>query len=334
MRSRILVALLAALCASMLSGCAAMNAFSVNAIPLPGSSYREGYDVVVEFANVLNLPDRAKVLMDGRRVGVLKDISLSTRGVDVTVRVDGAMSIPSNIHAVIQQATVLGDTYVALELPANEPRSSTIIGNGGRIPLAQTTSPPQIEDTMANLANFIGSGSIQRAQNSIIGINRVTPPRPEVRAISARVATDLSDLANNIGVVDRWLDGLAQSGQVMANHAADFKYWFSSAGLTAFHHSFSWSHFFAPLLPTIGSIYWNGYWLDPFLSSLANAFQTVQHSKWAFESEIHRWEHLVTDQLLPEQKYPAINIVSIVGPGGGELIGNVDQVLGMIGAKG
>ena len=82
---------------------------------MPGSNPAGGYDIIIEFANVLNLPERAKVVMDGTKVGVVTDVSLTSRGVDVTSRIDHDVAVPSNIHAVLQQATVLGDTYVALE---------------------------------------------------------------------------------------------------------------------------------------------------------------------------------------------------------------------------
>ena len=46
-----------------------------------------------------------------------------------------------------------------------------------------------IEDTIANLANFVGSGSIQKIQNTIIGVNKVTPVRgAELRAMASRAA--------------------------------------------------------------------------------------------------------------------------------------------------
>lgn len=317
---------------SLLTGCAQVNALNVNLIPLPGSTYSSGYDLVIEFASVLNLPDRAKVLMDGTKIGVVKDIALSKDGVDVVIRIDGDVVVPANIHAVIQQATVLGDTYVALEMDPADTRSPQRLADGGRISIDNTKSPPQIEDTMSNLANFIGSGSIQRAQSAVIGINRITPPTEEIKAISARVAVDLADLSNNIEMVDQWLNGLAQAAQVMGSNSEEFRYWFSDRGVMAFHHSFSWTHFFAPLLPTIGSIYWNGYWLVPLLNSLGGVFETIQHSKWVVEDEFHQWRRLITDQMLPEQKHPAINIVSVVGPDGAEMLGNVDQILRLIGA--
>ena len=50
----------------------------------------------------------------------------------------------------------------------------------------------EIEDTIANLANFVASGSIQRAQNAVVNINGVTPSAAgELNQIASRVATDL-----------------------------------------------------------------------------------------------------------------------------------------------
>jgi virulence factor Mce-like protein len=329
MRTRARLAIAAITGGLMLSSCASLN---VNAVPLPGSGYRDGYDIIIEFANVLNLPERAKVVMDGTKVGVVTNVALTGSGVNVTARIDHDVVVPSNIHSVLQQATVLGDTYVALERAPDADSAAPPVGPGGRIPITHSTSPPQLEDTIANLANFIGSGSIQRAQNTVVNINRITPSRPEIREVASRAAADLSDLSNNIDNVDLWLNGLSESATVMYTSTPRFKYWLSPVGVTGFHHNFIMTHFLAPLLPTLGTLYYNGYWLAPVLSAGSDALEAIQHSKWAFDEELPRWQHLVTDYFLPEQKYPAINITSIVGPDGRELSGNVQQVLRMIGA--
>jgi phospholipid/cholesterol/gamma-HCH transport system substrate-binding protein len=312
-----------------LSSCASLN---IDALPMPGSSLRNGYHIVIEFANVLNLPERAKVVMDGTKVGVVTDVKLTSHGVEVISQIDRDVVVPSNIHAVLQQATVLGDTYVAFERASDAGPAGFSLGPDGRIPIAQTTSPPQLEDTIANLANFIGSGSIQRAQNSLIKINRITPARPEIRQIASRAAADLADLSKNIDNVDLWLDGLSKTANVMAVNTPNFEFWFSPNGVAGFHHDFLLAHFVAPLLPTLGTVYYNGYWLAPGLTAIGDALETFQHSKWAFDEEVPRWQHLVTDYFLPERKYPAINITSIKGPDGRELSGNVAEVLRMIGA--
>jgi hypothetical protein len=301
-------------------------------MPLPGNSSRGGYDIVIEFSNVLNLPERAKVVMDGTKVGVVTNIALAGNGASVTSRIDRGIVVPSNIRSILQQATVLGDTYVALERPQDGDPAVPPLGPGGRIPMDHTTSPPQLEDTIANMANFIGSGSIQRAQSTIINVNRVTPPRAEIRQIASQVAVDLSDLSNNMDNLDLWLNGFSEAANVMGESTPRFKFWLSPLGVAGFHHNFIVTHFLAPLLPTLGTVYYNGYWLVPFLESVSNALEAVQRSKWSFDEEVPRYQKLIFDNLLPERKYPAINITSVIGTDGRELSGNVQQVLRMIGA--
>lgn len=312
-----------------ISSCASLN---VDAVQIPGISSRAGYDVVLQFSNVLNLPEQAKVMMDGTKVGVVTNVALTSNGVDVTSHIDSGVVVPSDIHAVLQQATVLGDTYVAFERSEDGHTAAAPLGPGGRIPVSQTTSPPQLEDTIANMANFIGSGSIQRAQTTVININRVTPARPEIRQIASRVAVDLSDLSNNMDNVDLSLNGLSEAAQVMGTSTSRFEFWLSPLGVEGFRHNFIVTHFLAPLLPTLGTVYYNGYWLVPLLESISDALEAVQHSKWSFDQELPLYHKLMTEYIMPERKYPAINITSIVGADGRELIGNVQEVLQMIGA--
>ena len=133
------------------------------------------------------------------------------------------MAVPSNIHAVLQQATVLGDIYVALSDPNPTSRRQPALVPGARVPLANTSSPPPLEDTIAHLANFVSSGSIQRVQNTIVGINRVTPQGDTARTIATQVAADLSDLSNGIETVDQWLNGVSGTGQVVHDRIPAFQ---------------------------------------------------------------------------------------------------------------
>lgn len=314
---------------TMLSSCASI---SVNSLPQPGNSFRGGYDIVLEFANVLNLPDRAKVVQNGTTVGVVTNIDLTSNHVNVTSRINSGVVVPSNAHATLQQATVLGDTYVALERPESH-KVAPALGPDGRIPVAQTTSPPQLEDTIANLANFVGSGSIQRAQNTIIGLNRVTPSQTgELQKLVRRVGADLSDLGNNIDVVDQWLDGVSRTANVMDSNLSTYKFFWSPDGIRGFDRATYIGSYIAVVLPKLGSIYSGGFWAEPLVNSLVDATGAIQHSKWAFEKEAPAWQRLLTDFFLPVDKYPAINITSIVGPDGRELIGNVQDVARIIGA--
>lgn len=306
---------------------------SVDSLPQPGSGGRGGYPIVIEFENILNLPERAKVVQGGTTVGMVTSVALQGDRVDVTSQIDPAVVVPSNARATLQQSTVLGDIYLALEPPSSDAGPAPGLVPGGRIPLTQTTSPPQLEDTIANLANFVGSGSVQRMQDSIIGVNRVTPSdRRELRELVSRVAVDLSDLSNDIDTVDHWLEGVSGTGQVMHNHLPIYNYWFTPAGMLGFDRATQVAEYIGTVLPSIGSIYSGGYWLVPMLNSLADAVGAVQQTKWSVEDEAEGWRRLFTEFYLPADKYPAINITSIKGPGGAEMIDNVEDVLRMLGA--
>ncbi|MEB4211084.1 MlaD family protein [Mycobacterium sp. 94-17] len=324
--------LCAVVCGLSATGCSALNSLSVDAIPAPGHSYNDGYDIVAEFANVLNLPDRAKVVMDGTTVGVVSKVAVAGNHVDVTARIAEGIQVPSDTSAVLQQATVLGDIYLALEPPPGGATAARPLAAGGRIPLQQTVSPPQLEDTIANLANFIGSGSIQRGQNTLVRLNRITPPKDEVRRVVSQVTTDLNQLSDNVDTVDTMIAGLEQTSNAVGGWAPELSYWLTPQGVRGFERSTVIAREFGNLLPSIGTIYSSGYYIVPTFSSLANAMAAIRGGKQAFEEEYPRFRKFILDYFLPQEKHPAINITSIVGPDGRELSGNVEQVLRMLGA--
>ncbi|WP_273735217.1 MlaD family protein [Mycolicibacterium septicum] len=329
MRRRLWPAVLAIAGGLVLSSCADLNP---NALPQPGKTFGGGNDIVIEFDNVLNLPERAKVVMGGTEVGVVTGVAVESHSVAVTARMAPGVEVPSNIRAALQQATVLGDIYVTLDRPQDQPPAPALVP-GATIPLAQTTSPPQLEDTIAHLANFVSSGSIQRIQNTIIGLNRVVPTdQGAVRRLASQAAADMADLSNNIGTVDQWLDGVRGTTDVLYTRLSSAQFWFSPKGMRSFDRATQLGTYLSSLFPSVGSVYNGGFWLVPLLNSLADAAGALQQSKWAFEDEGPAWRKLFTDAFLPQDRNPAINITSIVGPDGRELSSNVADVLRILGA--
>ncbi|WP_273735575.1 MlaD family protein [Mycolicibacterium septicum] len=313
-----------------MSSCGSLNA---KVLPQPGNTYRDGYDIIVEFDSALNLPDRAKVMLDGTTIGVVTNVAGTARQVDVTARIGPDVVLTSKMHATLQQATVLGDIYVAIERPPADDTGAQPLRPGGRIPLARTTSPPPLEDTIASLANFVSSGSIQRIQNTIVGINRVAPTGEDaIKKLASQVSADLAGLSNNIDTVDQWLNGASGTVQVMHDRIPDFQEWFSEKGMKGWDRVTNITVYIGTLFPSLGTIYSGGYWLGPLINSLGDALGAVQQSKWNFEGEWPAWRKLFTGVFLPEFKHPAINITSIVGPDGRELSGSAQEVLRTIGA--
>ena len=146
--SRLIATTVATAAVLSVSSCAAI---SVDALPKPGPSYDDGYDLVMQFESVLNLPERAQVVLDGVTVGVVSKVVLTDREVDVTARMAHGVVVPSDIHAVLQQATVLGDIYVALERPtadATQARPGTApapaLAAGAAVPISPNHVPAPV----------------------------------------------------------------------------------------------------------------------------------------------------------------------------------------------
>lgn len=306
-------------------------AISVDNLPQPGSSYPDGYDVDIEFANVLNLPDGAKVMLDGVKIGKVSGVTLTGDRVDVHLRIGSGIEVPANARGSLEQAAVLGDIYVALESPPLAERAGAV-APGGRIALAATTSPPQLEDTLARIATVATSGTIGRIQNTIIKLNRITPPTEEVHRLTSRVVTDLTDLSDNIDQTDNLLQQVTRTSDALKNDIPSLSLMLSPKGQLGFERSVLWLNYCAEMFPGLGSIYQGGYWLVPLITSLGDTIGQVRDTKWAFEREVPAWQRLFTDFFLPADRHPAINITSIVGPDGREMSGDVQNVLRVLGA--
>lgn len=119
----------------------------------------------------------------------------------------------------------------------------------------------------------------------------------------------------------------------MNDRVSDLQQFFSRKGVTGFDRSDVVGSYMGTLLPSVGSIYSNGYWLLPLLNSLGEAIGAMQRDKQGFEHEVPAWRKLFYEDFLPQDKYPAMNITSIVGPDGRELSGNVQDVLRILGAS-
>ncbi|MGV9633196.1 MlaD family protein [Nocardia rhamnosiphila] len=203
---------IAAVLALLLAGCS----FRPADIPVPGAGV-EGptYPLRIEFANVLNLPQGAKVIADGVRVGRLTGATVVDAGtagdrpgfVIADIEVQDSVRLPIGTKAELRQETPLGDVHIALTEPT-EPGAGRL-EPGATIPLADTTQPPLIEDILASLSVFVGSGAVTDIQDLVRTMNGVLPQDPRDTArLADTVGADLTDLAAGSSSLDRVLDGL------------------------------------------------------------------------------------------------------------------------------
>ncbi|MEV0251329.1 MlaD family protein [Nocardia sp. NPDC050712] len=198
--------------------------FDPATVPVPGTSVSgPTYRLRIEFANVLNLPARAKVIANGAQVGTVEDVTVvpadkapAGRGGYVVVDADIAESVrlPASTIAELRQNTVLGDIHIALTTPTDG--FGSLLGAEPVIDLAHSRPPVQLEDTMAAMAFFIQGGAVGQMQDIINRFNSVLPQDPkETARISQVMGADAADLAAHLDEVDKALAGLSTNAEVL-----------------------------------------------------------------------------------------------------------------------
>lgn len=219
----------AALVAATIATSATACGFQPADIPVPGTGVGgPTYHVRIEFADVLNLPQGAKVIADGVRVGQLTHVTVvdptsapARKGyviADVAIRT--SVHLPVGTTAELRQATPLGDVHIALTEPAITSKGD--IAPDTTIPLTDTRQPLPIEDILAQLATFTGSGAVNDIQNIVHKVNGIMPNDPsETARISQTLGQDLGDLAAHTDSIHAVVSGIqATVDDGLLNHTS------------------------------------------------------------------------------------------------------------------
>ena len=301
-------------------------------LPIPRGATGAGYDIDLDFSSTMSLPSGADVMLAGLRVGEVRDVRLAGNMVDVTAGITRGTRLPADLTAAIRQNTVLGDTYIVLDRDTSRPVPGSL-APGATIPMSRTTSPRQLEDTMAVLSNFIGGGSIQKVEDAIGGIDNVMPSARDVRDIASTVAVDLHDLARNEDVIDGTLAGLNATALSIDDQSAKVTAMMSDEAMPYWKHINSdVLGYIGILLPSIGSIFEGGLWLVPLLRSLAD---TVTGGRTIWNQAPSTAETLSTflhTTLLPYLRNPSVDVRSVNDEQGDDLVKDVENLLRMLGA--
>jgi phospholipid/cholesterol/gamma-HCH transport system substrate-binding protein len=143
------------LLAGLLSGCS----LSLTGVPLPGGADvgSQPYAVVVQLQNVQDLVPEAEVKVNNVPVGRIDGITLNQSNwvADVHMVINGSVHLPANSTAQLRQTSLLGEKYVALFAPTNEPPQGQL-HEGSVIPVAQTNRFPETEEIFGALSLLLG----------------------------------------------------------------------------------------------------------------------------------------------------------------------------------
>lgn len=181
----------------LLGGCSFSGAQS---LPLPGGKGGGGYELQVEFNDVLDLVPQSAVKVDDVTVGRVQEIELNDYTALVTVQVEKDVVLPTDTRASLRQTSLLGEKFVSLDRPEG---GTGQIKPGTLIPIERTTRNTEIEELLSALSLVLNGGGIEQIQT----INQELVEALEGR--EDKVKDVLKQLESFVGGLDR------QKGQIV-----------------------------------------------------------------------------------------------------------------------
>ncbi|MEV1289149.1 MCE family protein [Micromonospora sp. NPDC049679] len=194
-------------------------------LPLPGGAPSGvGYEINVEFTDVLDLVPQAAVKVDDVTVGSVEKISLSGWTARTRLRIDRKVRLPANATAAVRQSSLLGEKYVALAAPSGGAARAQL-ADGDVIPLSRTKRGAEVEEVLAALGLLLNGGGLaqlktinQELATALDG--RETAARDALHQLDAFIGgldQQKADLVRAVEALDRLTGNLARQRQVIGD---------------------------------------------------------------------------------------------------------------------
>jgi virulence factor Mce-like protein len=196
-------ALAIAVTAALVSSGCGTNGLAGLPLPAPGLG-SGGYTLKAVFANALNLPMNAKVKLSGADVGQVESMVARSYTAVTTLRIRNGVLLPQGSTAELRTATPLGDVFVALKPPADDPPEMPMLHDGDTIGLASTGAASTLESVLSSAAVMVNGGAVRNFTNLINGLGNAAGDRGEAFGELVRKSSRL------LGTLD------SRSGQISA----------------------------------------------------------------------------------------------------------------------
>jgi phospholipid/cholesterol/gamma-HCH transport system substrate-binding protein len=190
--ARALVALLAG--ALLMTGCD----FDVYKLPLPGgTSVDDPITVKAEFADVLDLVPKSTVKVNDVSVGQITDVELVGGHAEVTMEIPRDTDLPDNSIAEIRQTSLLGEKFVSLSPPSQNP-SDNPLGDGDVIDLDHTGRNPEVEEVLGALSLLLNGGGVAQLKTISDELSKVFEGREDTaRSVLDEIRQFMGQLDDN-----------------------------------------------------------------------------------------------------------------------------------------
>ncbi|QBJ95655.1 MCE family protein [Rhodococcus sp. ABRD24] len=191
----------------------------IYSIPLPGGA-DIGDDPIrlrIEFEDVLDLVPQSTVKVDGVAVGRVESIGVAPDGwtAQVDTVLNQSVSLPANAIAEVQQSNLLGEKFIAIAAPAQDP-SAERLASGDTIGIDRTRHATDIEQVLGAMSLLLNGGGVAQLQPIVSELEQAFDGRElKVRGLLEQANTLIAGLEEQRESITRALDGLdTLSGRV------------------------------------------------------------------------------------------------------------------------
>lgn len=215
------VAAVALVAAVGLSGCGLQ---SIQEVPLPGGAALgdEPYTVTALLTNVIDLVPNASVRTNDVPVGVVREVRLAPDGwtAEVTMAVNGDVTLPANAMAKLRQTSLLGEKFVELGNPAiGAPQGR--LQEGAVIPVDRTDVGAQVEEVLGALSLLLNGGGVEKIQTISRELNAaLNGNEGQIRALIDNLNVFVGTLDQQRGDIVRALDSLDRLTRTLVDQRA------------------------------------------------------------------------------------------------------------------
>ncbi|HET9758537.1 MAG TPA: MCE family protein [Nocardioidaceae bacterium] len=186
-----------------------LAAFKAEDLPLIGG----GDTYYAAFSEAGGLKANDEVRVAGVRVGKVQSVDLDGGHVKVTFKVQKGVDFGKDTGAAIKVKTLLGAMYLGLE-----PAGRGQLPEGSEIPVQRTTSPYDVVQAFAGLANRSERIDTDRLAKSLTTLGALTENTPEE---FRSALSGLSDLSQNIAARDQQLNTLLRNTKKVSTVLGD-----------------------------------------------------------------------------------------------------------------
>ncbi len=195
-----------------LSGCGIFSKGVYN-MPLPGGADVGSHPLTLsaDFSDALDLVPQSSVKVDDVAVGRVTSITLGAdeKSAHVSFVVNGDVHLPVGTTARLENTSLLGEKYVALQRPASA-TGGTMLTSGANLGPAQTSQAAEVEQVLGALSMVLNGGDIGQFQQISRELQQISTGRSgQIRESLEQIDGFVSTLSARRGAITSALDGLA-----------------------------------------------------------------------------------------------------------------------------